>query len=332
MSLQLSAQTSANSSGAITSKAIAFIKLLSSDQKAKAQFSFGDEERYNWHYIPRERKGIPIKELNKQQRKAGLDLLKAALSDSGYTKTTSITQLEIVLKRIENLPQDNTYRDPENYSITIFGEPSKDKIWGWRFEGHHVSFNFSSENNKLISGSPSFLGSNPAVVLSGPEKGLQILKGETDLGFELLHSLDASQKENTKIRDVAPGDIVTSNTRKAMINDPKGILYSELNRAQQKIFMQLLSIYIHRYTRSFASVMMKEIETAGLNNLRFAWAGYEEPGVGHPHYYRIQGPTIIIEYDNTQNNANHVHSVIRDLKFDFGGDELLNHYASSGEK
>jgi hypothetical protein len=152
------------------------------------------------------------------------------------------------------------------------------------------------------------------------------LKDEAELGFALLHSLNKEQTDKAIISNEASGEILTAASRNAMINDPKGILYNELASPQQKIFMQLLSIYIHRYTRLFAEGMMKEMEEAGLNNLRFAWAGDQQPGIGHPHYYRIQGPTIIIEYDNTQNNANHIHTVIRDLKNDFGGDELLKHY------
>jgi hypothetical protein len=166
------------------------------------------------------------------------------------------------------------------------------------------------------------------VVLSGPEKGLEILKDETDLGFALLHALNADQKQKAVLNTRAPGDIITANNRKAMIENPQGILYNELDGGQQKLFMQLLSLYIHRYKSSFADTMMKEIETAGMNNLRFVWAGDEQRGVGHPHYYRIQGPTVIIEYDNTQNNANHIHTVVRDLKHDFGGDQLLEHYKS----
>ena len=224
------------------------------------------------------------------------------------------------------MPPDDDHRDPGKYYFSIFGDPVTDSIWGWRFEGHHVSINFSSENNRLVSGTPGFLGSNPAIVLSGPEKGKQVLKDETELGFSMLNSLDTEQKNIATIQVAALAEIITGNSRKAMINDPKGILYSQLNSSQQKIFLQLLSMYIHRYTRLFAIQMMHEIEAAGLNNLRFAWAGDQQPGVGHPHYYRIQGPTIIIEYDNTQNNANHIHTVIRDLKNDFGGDELLEHY------
>jgi len=319
-------QSTGNVSGEMTVSAIKFLQALSPTQKAKAQFAFDDEERYNWHYIPIDRKGIPLKELTPGQRKAGMDLLHTALSDTGFNKTLAVIQLEQVLKEVENRPANDEHRSPEKYYFSIFGNPVSDSIWGWRFEGHHVSFNFSSENNQLISGTPGFLGTNPAIVLSGPEKGKQILKNESELGFALLHSLDKKQLEKAVINVKAPAEIFTTDSRKAMISDPMGILYSELNITQQKNFMQLLSIYIHRYTVLFAMGMMHEIESAGLNTLRFAWAGDQQPGLGHPHYYRIQGPTIIIEYDNTQNNANHVHTVIRDLKNDFGGDELMDHY------
>ena len=319
----------AQSSKSIQEAAEKFLQTLSPDQKAKATFSYDQQERYNWHFIPKEdRKGITLNELNTGQRNAALQLLHSSLSDTGYNKTISIMQLDAVLKELENRGPDDHYRDPGKYYFSIFGEPSPKKIWGWRLEGHHISFNFSSENNRIVSGTPGFLGANPAVVLSGPEKGKQILKDETELGFALLHSLDADQLKKVIISAEAPGEIITGASRIAMISDPKGILYSELTGQQQKDFLQLLSIYIHRYTRLFAMDMMHEIETAGLNNLRFAWAGANEPGLGHPHYYRIQGPTIIIEYDNTQNNANHVHTVVRDLKHDFGGDELMEHYKS----
>jgi hypothetical protein len=303
-----------------------FLQTLSEKQRAKIQFAFDDSERYDWHYIPKSRKGLTLNEMNNEQRKAAMILLHTALSDTGFDKATSIMQLETVLKEVENRPADDHYRDPGNYFFSVFGKPVSDRIWGWRLEGHHISFNFSSQNNRLVSGTPGFFGSNPAIVLSGPEKGKQILKDETELGFALLHSLDEKQIEKAIINVKAPSEIITGASRKAMIDDPKGILYSQLTASQQKIFIQLLSIYIHRYTRLFAMGVMHEIEAAGLNNMRFAWAGAQQPGVGNPHYYRLQGPGIIIEYDNTQNNANHIHTVIRDLKNDFGGDELLEHY------
>ncbi len=304
-----------------------FLETLSARQKTAVQFSFDEQERYNWHYVPKSRKGISLSNLNDNNRKAALNLLRTALSDTGYTKTIAIIELETVLKEVEGRSSNDDYRDPGKYYFSIFGNPATDSIWGWRLEGHHISFNFSTANNRLVSGTPGFLGANPAIVLSGPEKGKQILKDETELGFTLLHSLNAKQLDKAIINAEAPGDIITAANRQAIISDTKGILYSELDDTQQKKFLQLLSIYIHRYTRLFAMQMMQEIENAGLTNLWFTWAGAQQPGA--PHYYRIQGPTIIIEYDNTQNNANHVHTVIRDLKYDFGGDELLEHYKKS---
>jgi len=326
--LSCSSQPASNVSGGMAGVAVKFLNTLSPTQKAKTQFAFTDEERYNWNFVPTARKGIPLRELNDEQRKAGFDLLRTALSDTGYNKTIAIVQLEGILREVENRPANDEYRNPGKYYFSIFGEPADNAIWGWRFEGHHLALNFSSENNQLVSATPGFFGANPAVVLSGPEKGKQVLKDETELGFALLHSLHEKQLEKAIINAKAPAEIFTGNSRKAMIDDPKGIFFNELNEKQQNFFMQLLSVYIHRYTRLFAATMMKEVEEAGLNKLRFAWAGDHQPGPGHPHYYRIQGPTIIIEYDNTQNNANHVHTVIRDLKNDFGGDELIEHYKS----
>jgi hypothetical protein len=312
--------------GGMAGAANEFLETLSASQKDKIQFDFDEDERYNWHYIPKDRKGVSLKELTQAQQKAAMALLHTALSDTGFRKTTDIIKLEAILREVEGRPADDDFRDTGKYYFSIFGNPASDSIWGWRLEGHHISFNFCVKNNSLVSGTPGFLGTNPAIVLAGPEKGKYILKDEAGLGFELLHSLDANQVKKAVIDDDAPADIITAAKRKAMIEHPEGILYSELNDDQQKIFMRLLSIYIHRYTPVFAMAMMKEIETAGLNNLQFAWAGAHQQGPGNPHYYRIQGPTIIIEYDNTQNNANHIHTVIRDLEHDFGGDELLDHY------
>jgi len=328
--IMLSCHSQGNNKPASEMTAVAnnFLQTLSTKQKSKTQFQFDEEERWNWHFIPRDRKGIALKELNDVQRKAVMDLLHTALSDTGFQKTNAIIGLEDILRSVEGRPQNDGYRDYGKYYISIFGNPSN-SIWGWRFEGHHISLNFSSKDNHLVSATPGFFGANPAVVLSGPEKGKQVLKDETELGFELLHSLDVKQKEKAIINTQAPADIITGASRKAMINDPQGVLYSELNGEQQKVFIKLLSLYIHRYTRLFAMDMMNEITSAGLDNLRFAWAGAQQPGLGNPHYYRIQGPTIIIEYDNTQNNANHIHTVVRDLKNDFGGDELLEHYKTS---
>lgn len=314
----------------ITVKAETFLKQLNDDQRNKVFIAFDSEERYNFHYIPKDnRKGIPLKELNDKQRAAAFNMLKTCLSDKTVNKISDIIQLENVLKVIENQAAGSDYRDPGKYFLSIFGTPKTKEIWGWRFEGHHISFNFSVADKKLVAGTPSFLGSNPAVVKDGPQKGKEVLKEETEKGFALLHALSKQELEKAMIDDTAPGEIITGASRKAMIEHPAGIAYNELSEANRQLFTQLLELYIHRYSKLFADEMLHDIKKAGLNNLRFAWAGVSDPGQGKAYYYRIQGPTIIIEYDNSQNNANHIHTVIRDLNNDFGGDMLLQHYKAA---
>ncbi|CAN5753190.1 DUF3500 domain-containing protein [soil metagenome] len=307
-----------------------FLSLLDKKQQSQTMYPFDSSERYTWHFVPKDdRKGLSINEMNAQQKASAIQLMKTALSKEGYKKASAIMSLEKVLKVIENRSENDHYRDTGKYFFTIFSEPSEKGIWGWRLEGHHLSLSFCAESNRLVSGTPGFFGANPAVVLSGPEKGLEILKEETELALDLLHTFNKEQLQKTVIDTTAPGDIITYNKREALIEKHEGLSYREMSKEQQKIFLQLLSIYIHRYTHLFAENMMKDIEAAGMDNLLFAWTGSMEDGPGHPKYYRIQGPTIIIEYDNTQNNGNHIHSVVRDLKNDFGGDALLEHYKKS---
>lgn len=307
-----------------------FISMLDKDQQLKAMYPFETEERFNFHFVPKnDRKGISLNELNDAQKSAALLLLKGCVSERGYQKANEIIQLEITLKAIEGRQPGDNYRDPGKYFFSIFGLPGNNTIWGWRLEGHHVAFNFSAQKGKLVASTPNFLGSNPAVIPEGPQKGKQILKEETDMGFDLLHSFTKEQLPQVVISDKAPGDILTSNSRKAIIENPQGISYADMNKLQQQKLLRLVNIYIHRYTKTFADDMLKEIQSAGLNKVRFAWLGAQQPGLGNAHYYRIQGPGFIIEYDNVQNNANHVHTVVRDLKYDFGGDLLLEHYKSS---
>jgi hypothetical protein len=317
----------------IVTAAKAFINTLDSSQKTIALYPFDADERYNFHFFPIEnRKGISFNELTNTQKQAAMHLIKACLSQDAVKKVDEIMQLENILKEIENRKAEDHYRDPGKYNVAIFGLPENGTAWGWRFEGHHICFNFSAEDNKLVSGTPGFFGANPAIVRSGPHKGLQVLKEETEAGFALLHSLTKEQIKKAMIDTTAPGDIITFVNRKALIEHPAGVLYAEMTLKQQEQLLKLVSIYVHRYTKLFADQMLKEIQQAGLNNLKFAWAGYSEPDAGKAYYYRIHGPTIIIEYDNTQNNANHIHSVLRDLKNDFGGDLLLEHYKASHSK
>jgi hypothetical protein len=311
-------------------KANAFIAGLNEKQKTAALYPFDTAERYRFMYVPLEdRKGISMNELNTAQRAAAMDLLRTSLSEETVQKVKSIMLLDNVLKELEHRKADDHYRDSGKYFLTILGIPSPKTIWGWRFEGHHVAFHFSANKKELVAGTPSFLGSNPAIVLQGPQKDQQVLKEETDRGFALLHALSADELKKAVIDSVAPGEILTAATRKAMIAHPAGIRNSELSPSNQQLLLQLLTMYVHRYTKLFADTMLKQIQAAGLNNLWFSWAGYTEHVLGKPYYYRIHGPSIIIEYDNSQNNANHIHTVIRDLNNDFGGDMLLEHYRES---
>ena len=314
----------------IVDAASAFLSSLDSAQQASCFYPFDADERYSFHYFPVDRpKGIAMDRLNPGQTKAAWELIKTCLSEKTVEKVGEIIQLEIILKELEHREPNDHFRDPGKYHLTIFGLPRNNTIWGWRLEGHHVSFNFSANNGKLVAGTPGFLGANPAVVQQGAEKGKEVLKEEREAGFALLHSLTKEELARAIVDKTAPGDIVTYTHREAMIAHPEGLLYSEMSSAQQEQMLQLISLYVHRFTKLFADEMLKEIQQAGLNKLRFAWAGHTESGIGKPHYYRIQGPTIIIEYDNTQNNSNHVHTVVRDLCHDFGGDQLLQHYKAA---
>jgi hypothetical protein len=304
-----------------------FVASLDATQKPLTLFPYDGEERYNFHYFPiDDRKGLPLDKMNADQKKMVMSLLSSCLADNTIKKINDIIELENILKVLENRKADDHFRDPGKYHLAIFGEPGEKNIWGWRFEGHHVSFHFSAENNTLVAGTPGFLGSNPAIVPDGPKKGQEILKDEKVLAVNLLKSFSVEQLKKAIVSAEAPGDIVTRIDRKAMISDPGGIMYTEMTPDQQMQFMGLIQLYISRYKKQFADTLLNEVKNAGVEKLHFAWAGDRETGTGHPHYYRIVGPTIIIEYDNTQNNANHVHTVVRDLLHDYGGDQLLEHY------
>ncbi len=308
----------------LVKQANSFLSLLSGPLLTKARYETDDAERVNWHFVPRERKGVSLRELTSQQRDAALNLLRVSLSQQGYQKAMDIVALENVLREVENRPGDDRYRDPLNYYFTIFGTPAKDKPWGWRFEGHHVAFNFFSWNNTIESSTPSFFGSNPGIVMAGKERGKEVLKAETALGFALVNSLNQTQLATAMISETALTEIVSFNSRKAVPLEPKGLTYGAMTDKQKEMLMGLLDVYIKNYELGFSNKLMNKIKLAGYENLSFAWAGSLKPGAGH--YYRIQGPMLLIELDNTQNNANHVHSVVRDLTNDFGEDILREHY------
>jgi hypothetical protein len=307
------------------------IASLTPEQKAASVFEMGDDHRLDWHFIPKERKGTTIKEMTPQQRHLTTALLAASLSSKGMVKASSIMSLEEVLQKIEG-PSGRFSRDPEKYHISIFGEPGPGKTWGWRFEGHHLSLSFTVAEGEHISATPSMMGTNPAIVPDGPHKGLQILADEENLGRELAKTLSDSQRPKAILSEKAPNDIITGNQRKISPLEPAGISWVDLDENQRKTLWNLVQTHVERSRGEIAEADIKKITDAGQENIHFAWAGGLQRGQGH--YYRIQGPTFLIEYDNTQNNANHVHCVFRDFTEDFGEDLLMQHYreAHSGGK
>jgi hypothetical protein len=296
-----------------------FLAQLTPSLRGKAVIPFNDNERYNWHYVPRSRKGVSLKALNGTQREAAHKLLKSALSEKGYKKATGVIVLEEVLREMEG-PR----RDPELYFLTIFGEPSPAQPWGWRFEGHHLSLNFSSVTKELTASTPAFLGANPAHVQRGPHQGLRVLANEEDLARELVLSFDERQRKKAVISARAPSDIITGTDRRVDIGRPQGVTAEEMTDEQRALLMRLVEEYIDNMRQNVADAELARIGAAGIENVHFAWAGSVEKGQGH--YYRIHGPTFLVEYDNTQNNASHIHTVWRDPENDFGEDLLRKHY------
>ena len=293
---------------------------LSEKEKTIATFDFDDNERLNWHFIPRERKGLMIQNMSEDKREKTYALLKTVLSENGYTTARAIMQLEAILREMENNPER---RNPEKYHILIFGNPSDKEPWGWRYEGHHLSLNYTSMSGEL-SVTPAFMGSNPAIVKQGVNKGQEVLKAEQDLGRELVKSFNKEQQKTGVISDKIVRELLITIDDEVKLDGIKGLPYVAMDKAQKDLLLQLLDVYLGRMERSIAKKQLQAIKEAGIENLSFAWAGGKEPG--DAHYYRIHGATILIEYDNTQNDNNHIHSVCRDLKNDFGKNLLKEHY------
>ena len=325
------------SSSAMASAATKFLDSLTPEQRQEATFAFNTDERLRWHFIPTEtypRKGLLVKRMREPQRKLAHDLLKAGLSQRGYMTASQIMDLESVLDAIEAAQRTRETsprgqplaRDPEKYFFSIFGTPSTHDTWGWRVEGHHVSLHFNVVNGSIVAAAPTFFGSNPAEVREGPKKGLRILGAEEDGARALLESLDASQREKAIFKKDAPGDILTMANVKIDPLAPEGIPSSALNANQRALLTKLIEVYTGYMAADIAADRVARLKKAGEDRIVFAWAGPLERG--KKHYYRVQGPTFLIEYDNTQNDANHIHSVWRDFGGDFGQDLLREHVKS----
>ena len=300
--------------------AIAWRASLTDAQQAKCLFEFGDKERENWHFFPKVRAGLPLNEMTADQQELAMKMLQATLSDEGIKQSQDVMMLESVLADLEKRPE---FRDPKKYYVAIFGDPADDSPWGWRFEGHHLSLNFCSIDNALASSTPAFLGTNPATVATGPHKGMRPLGREEDLGRQLVNSLNPAQRARAVIADVAPDEILTGAESVARLDSKAGLAVDQLNAEQTRLLHQLVDSYFTRFAADRAAVLQKRLQ-ADYDSLLFAWAGDSE--LGKPHYYRIIGKHLLIEYDNTQNNANHAHSVLRYFDNDFGRDVLKEHY------
>ena len=311
----------------------AFLASLTAEQRAKATFPMEDERRFFWHYVPspdiekrygHPRWGLTLREMSPPQKHLASALLSAGLSRTGYIKATTIMSLEDVLRVMEG--DSGERRDPDKYHFSIFGQPSEKGVWGYRVEGHHVSLHLTIVHGQ-VAGSPTFFGANPALVKQGPRRGLRALAREEDLARDLLASLSPEQKQAAIVSPTAYKDILTAADRKAALEgQPSGLSAAKLNARQRELLQTLVAEYAGNMPAEIAEARMKQLQQAG-NNIFFAWAGTVERG--GPHYYRVQTPKFLIEYDNTQNEANHIHSVWRDFGGDFGLDLLKAHYRSS---
>lgn len=321
----LAARDEIGSAAVVREMAVAAEALLSSltpEQQRKALFEFDDRERFDWHYVPRSRAGLSLKEMNEAQRDRTHRFLKAGLSDKGYWKATAIMELERVLREIETW--NWLGRDPEKYYVSFFGKPSADGTWGWRVEGHHLSLNITVVAGRLIADAPRFLGANPAEVRGGHLNGLRVLGDEETMGRSLVRSLDDGQRARAVVRQQAFRDIVTGSSTRVDPLAPEGLRAADMTDRQRQRLYDLIAVYAAAMPAEIARQRMARVQQAGAQNLFFSWAGSLNPG--EPHYYRIQGPDFVIEYDNVQNGANHIHTVWRDFEGDFGRDLLREHY------
>jgi hypothetical protein len=296
---------------------------LDAGQKAKISVAYDSPDRVKWHFVPLEtRKGLPLNEMNEEQRKYARALLETALSEAGYQKADKIMHLEQLLRALEG-ENRKWPRDWLLYYVTIFGNPAEDGRWGLSWEGHHLSVNFVVENGRVIASTPQFMGSNPATVMTGGagiEKGTRVLAAEEQLAFDLLASLNAEQRKAAIVSTEAPKEIRAAGEAQPPSEAAVGISVTKLDESQHQIARKLVEAYLSSMPQAVVDDRVAAIRNAGLDKIYFAWFGAEKPGVGHG--YRIQGPTFLIEFVNTQpdaegNPANHIHSVWRDPAGDF---------------
>jgi hypothetical protein len=308
----------------IVAAAQAFLSALPAEQRALATRPLADAERTSWGFVPGRYAGIELGALDAAAHARAQELLRALLSASGYAKTTSIVALEAHLREIEAVGgRDVSHRDPKRYALLVCGEPSARGAFSLRFQGHHVSLHWSFCDGALAGATPHFLGSNPHEVRSGPQKGQRVLGEEEDRARALLASLSGSQLERAVIDAEAPNEVVlVPGTSFDVLGAPRGLPASEMSAPQRAQLRGLVELALRNLRGELAEAELARLESE-MGALSFAWAGSSERG--RAHYWRVQGPSFAIEYDNTQNDANHVHFLWRDRTRDFGGDPLREH-------
>lgn len=296
---------------------------LTASQKEVVSFALEDPAKTRWHYLPHSsflREGLPLSDMTPSQIEQSYALLDAYLSESGYNQMQQIIDLENYLAIVENNPAK---RDPTKYYLAFYGTPHRDSIWAWSFEGHHISLNFTISPDE-IAFAPTFWGSNPGVLLDGPEKGKIVLKNDHNWGLKLVNSLSTQQLEQALVSSQTYGEILTTNRAAVQFIENNGIKNSQLKPSQKKQLKKIVYHHLDRMEKAVSQRAVKLLENEDWKSITFSWAGKMKKLT--PHYYRIQGKSFLIEYDNSQNNANHIHTVWREFEGDFGKDLIRKHY------
>ena len=305
--------------------ALALLNSLDATQKAAINYSYHDGERIFWYYPPLNRHGLALRDMSEEQRGLAYALMATGLTEDSNRQAQLIIEHEAVLGPLEEEQGQVTFRrDALLYSWTIFGDPGSDvEPWGWRVEGHHVSLHYSVWGDRVLSVTPFFFGANPAEVRKGPKQGLRILGTSQDIALELMESLDAGQKSRAIIYDEAPADIITFNSSKASLPKEEGLPATAMSGTQREMLMALASEYVTRIRSDLAEDKLNALRQGSLEKIHLAWGGPIDRT--QPHYYRLHGGDFVVEYDNRQNGANHIHSVLRDVNNDFAADVLRDH-------
>lgn len=306
--------------------AIEFLGSLDHELLKQSKFKFDGPERTDWHFIPKDRVGVSFKEMTLVQRRAARVLMRSALTEKGYLKSVTIMSLEQVLRLLEADRENvNEIRDPEKYWFAVFGDPAADKPWGWRVEGHHLSLNFTSVGGVVAGSAPIFFGSNPAEVRVGPKIGLRVLGHEEDQARALMSALTAEQKTQAIIAPQAPKDVLTVPGQPIDIGAPAGLSAAAMTKRQRAMLRAMVVSFLRHLQPGIINQEIREIDESGIGKIYFAWMGSLDPT--EKHYFRVHGPTFILEYDNAQ--GNHAHVVWHSQENDFGAAVLHRHYQES---